>query len=113
MDIKISDGDWATDERGMPITLSGETEILQRAYMRLRIPRGSLLHDPELGSRFGEIDRSKRENADKLAFLFAQQALSPLAPKITVTGASVEFADKTTITINTVTDTKKEVVFII
>lgn len=113
MDIKISNGDWARDEQGMPIVLSGETEILQRAFLRLRIPKGAFLHDPSLGSRFGEINPDSRENADRLAFLFAQQALSPLTPKITVTGARVDFDEKRKITISAVTDTKKEVSFII
>lgn len=113
MDIKISDGDWATNECGMPIILSGETEILQRAFLRLRIPKGSFLHDPEFGSRFNEIDPSNRENADRLAFLFAQRALSPLAPKITVTDARVDFGEKASITVKIVTDTEKEVNFII
>ena len=113
MDIKISDGDWAKDECGMPITLSGETEILQRAFLRLRIPRGAFLHAPELGSRFHELDPNNRENADRLAFLFAQQALAPLAPKIIVSRAKVDFGEKAVITITATTDTKKEVKFII
>jgi len=113
MDIKITDGDWATDQCGMPIVLSGETEILQRAFLRLRIPKGSFLHDRELGSRFGEINPESRENADRLAFLFAQRALSSLSPKITVTDAQVDFGEKTVITVSVVTDTEKEVKFII
>lgn len=113
MDIKITDGDWATNECGMPIILSDETEILQRAFLRLRIPKGAFLHAPELGSRFSEISPNNRENANRLAFLFAQQALAPLAPKIIVGGAQVDFGEKTTITITATTDTKKEVKFII
>lgn len=113
MDIKISDGDWTTDECGMPVILSGETELLQQAFLRLRIPKGSFLHAPELGSRFHEINQSNRENANKLAFLFAQQALSPLAPRIIVSGAQVDFEEATVITISATTDTKKEVKFII
>ena len=113
MDIKISNGDWAVDECGIPVVLSGETELLQRAFLCLKIPKGAFLHSTELGSRFSEINPENRENADRLALLFAQQALSPLAPKINVTGAKVDFGEKTVITINTITDTKKEVQFII
>ena len=113
MDIKISNGDWATDSCGMPIPLSGETEILQRAFLRLRVPKGAFLHAPEFGSRFNEINPDNRENANKLAFLFAQQALAPLAPKITVIDARAEFGEKTAITVKVITDNQKEVFFII
>ena len=110
MDIKISNGDWATNECGMPIIISDETELLQQAFLRLKIPRGSFLHDTELGSRFGEINTQGRENADKLALLFAQQALAPLSAKIRVTGARV---NPDTITISAVTQADKEVEFTI
>lgn len=113
MDTKISGGDWAVDECGMPITVSGETELIQKAFLRLRIPKGAFLHAPELGSRFSEINPESRENANQLAFLFAQQALSPLAPEITVTQARVSFGEKRTVTVNAITNTEKEVEFII
>lgn len=113
MDIKISSGDWAVDECGMPVILSGETALLQKAFIRLRIPKGAFLHASELGSRFSEINPENRENANRLAFIFAQQALLPLAPKITVTEAKVDFGEKAVITVNAITDTEKEVKFII
>ncbi|MBR5272473.1 MAG: hypothetical protein IKU25_03650 [Clostridia bacterium] len=113
MDIKISNGDWATDECGMPITISNETELLQQAFLRLKIPKGAFLHDAEFGSRFAEITPENRENADKLAFLFAQQALSPLASQMRVSGANVQFGEKNVITISAVIGAEKEVQFTI
>ena len=113
MDIKISDGDWATDDCGMPVMITDETELLQQAFLRLRVPKGAFLHDKNFGSRFAEINPESRENADRLAFLFAQQALAPLSSKLRVTKAEVESGEKISITITAVTDTEKEVKFII
>ena len=113
MDIKISAGDWEVDECGMPVTLTGETQLIQKAFLRLLIPKGSFLHSPELGSRFSEILPESRENSSRLALIFAQQALADLATKITVTDAAVNFGEKTVITVKAITDTKKEVQFII
>ena len=89
MDIRILNGDWATDGCGMPVSVSGEDELIQRALIRLRTPLGSFLHDASLGSRFFEIDTEREENADRLAFLFACSALAPLGDKVRVVSANV------------------------
>ena len=89
MDVKILNGDICTDSCGIPVMLAEEERILQRAFLRLKVPKGSFLHDTDFGSRFFEIDESARENADALALLFAKQALSPLADDIEVKSAQV------------------------
>lgn len=89
MDVKILNGDICTDTCGIPVMISDDAQTLQRAFLRLKVPKGAFLHDADFGSRFFEINRSTRENADALAFLFAKQALSALSDKIGVKSAHV------------------------
>lgn len=79
MEMKMADGDWAMDERGMPIRLFGREAALQRIRNRLEIPRGSFLLDPFLGSRLHEIRKGCAGNPEQQALQFAQEALAPMA----------------------------------
>ncbi|WP_283610149.1 GPW/gp25 family protein [Faecalispora anaeroviscerum] len=51
MDIRLDQGDFAVGSNGLPDSVSGKEELLQRALIRLSVPRGSFSYDPELGSR--------------------------------------------------------------
>ena len=47
-------GGLKTDGRGMPFSISGEDELLQRAGICLSVPRGSFVYESGLGSRLRE-----------------------------------------------------------
>lgn len=51
MDIRLDQGDFAVGGNGLPCSVSGKEELLQRAFICLTIPRGSFSYDPQLGSR--------------------------------------------------------------
>lgn len=55
MDTLIQDGDFAADASKIPIKISGEDEVKQRIYIRLKAKKGSFLYDRNLGSRLYEL----------------------------------------------------------
>lgn len=55
LDTLIQNGDFAPDPSKMPIKISGEDEVKQRIYIRLKAKRGSFLYDRNFGSRFYEL----------------------------------------------------------
>lgn len=54
-------GGLKTDGRGMPFSISGEDELLQRAGICLSVPMGSFVYESGLGSRL-------RETSDRRSF---------------------------------------------
>ena len=50
IDTLLVNGEHFTDNRGIPIRISGERELIQRALLRLTIQKGSFTQDPALGS---------------------------------------------------------------
>ncbi|MBE6833438.1 histidine kinase [Faecalispora sporosphaeroides] len=51
MDTRLDGGDFAVGANGLPGSVGGREELLQRALIRLTVPRGSFSYDPELGGR--------------------------------------------------------------
>lgn len=49
MDLALENGDFKT-ANGIPVTLRGKEELLQRASLLLGVHRGGFVYDPELGS---------------------------------------------------------------
>jgi hypothetical protein len=50
MDTKLLNRDIDTTARGLPFLIGGERELLQRAFIRLTVRKGSFPLDPSLGS---------------------------------------------------------------
>ena len=63
MDTRLCDGDFAKGENGLPETVEGMEELLQRAQIRLCIPKGAFVHDPSLGSRLAQLQPAPAEAA--------------------------------------------------
>lgn len=89
MDTLLSGGDHALDGRGLPATIDGDRELVQRALIRLQVRRGSFAADPALGSDLHKLRGARPEALGRLALAYAQEALSPM------TGVAVEAADVT------------------
>ena len=74
MDHILQDGDFALNASGYPETAAGTRALLQRAELRLRIPRGSFDYDGLLGSRLPAM----RGMNEEWALALAREALAPL-----------------------------------
>lgn len=90
MDTLINNGDFAVSNTGIPVSISGYSELLQRAIICLSVKRGSFLHDKTLGSKLSEIKTSTVEAKDELALAMAQQALKN-QPQIRACSAQVQY----------------------
>ncbi len=55
MDTLLQNGDYAKDERGYPVTVSGAQELAQRVLIRLTTKKGGFAPDPALGSALHRI----------------------------------------------------------
>lgn len=75
MELKLRDGAYVISPAGLPETVSGAEEILQRALLRLAARRGSFWPDPEYGSRLHTLCRLKPGQRASAARLFAAEAL--------------------------------------
>lgn len=71
-------GDHSTDSRRIPIKITGERELIQRALLRLCIRKGSFAEDPELGSDLHKLQGVYGENTGRLAQSYVQEALLPM-----------------------------------
>lgn len=79
MDIKLdkNTGDFFKDERGMPVDITGLEELLQRAYIAVAVPMGTL---PAAGSFGGDrilVEKGLETDRGQEGFLaMAENALS-------------------------------------
>lgn len=83
MDIRLDQGDFAVGVSGLPSSVSGREELLQRALIRLTVPRGSFSYDPGLGSRLHTLVMSGADLSARAREL-VEEALAALP------GVSVE-----------------------
>lgn len=70
MELKWKDGGLALGPGGIPETVSGLEELLQKVWMRLALRRGSFPYGRELGSGLADWDAGEehsRERAEALA----------------------------------------------
>lgn len=78
MDTLLMDGDFAVNDCGLPLTAAGREELLQRAWIRLRVPKGSFAYDTALGSRLSTLDPAEGD-LNTRAREMAEEALGGLA----------------------------------
>ena len=91
MDTAIANGDFKTDAKGLPVTVEGAEELLQRAMFRLTVPQGSFLYDGQLGSRLHTLKETYERPAalGETALQMAREALEPME-QVTVQSVQVE-----------------------
>lgn len=77
MDTALRDGDFAVSAAGIPFPVRAAPELLQRALIRLTVPRGSFPYDPALGSSLHALDPAD-PGFYQQAFQAVQEALIPL-----------------------------------
>ena len=76
MELKLRDGRYTLSAAGVPETVRGTEEILQRALMRLTARRGAFWPEPEYGSRLHTLLQLKPSQRAAAAKLFVTEALS-------------------------------------
>lgn len=89
MDTLLVGGDHALDGRGLPVAVTGERELIQRALIRLSVRRGAFAPDPALGSELYKLSGARSDLLERLALSYAQEALAPM-PQVGVYGVQVE-----------------------
>lgn len=68
--------DMAKDSRGMPASITGAQELLQRILIRLTVRKGGFPPDPELGSRVPLLANCPPAQLDSLADSYVREALA-------------------------------------
>ena len=86
MDRMLKNGDYVKTADGTLATVTGGEELLQYAAMRLLARRGEFVYAPAFGSRLAQLSPDDSEKA----FVFAQEALSPMLPKVQVVAAECD-----------------------
>ena len=86
MDTLLKNGDFALDAKGLPYLAAGLDELLQRAYLRLQIPKGEFVYDPSMGNR-AHLEKDADIRRTQI-YDFAREALSPM--NVTVLQADIE-----------------------
>lgn len=51
MDLKLENGDIATETNGSPVKVYGIDELIQQAVICITVPKGSYIYDRNLGSQ--------------------------------------------------------------
>jgi phage gp46-like protein len=90
LDTLLAGGDHARNSRGLPIKLTGDRELIQRALLRLCVRKGSFAEDPGLGSELYKLAQARAMGAadmERLALSYAQEALLPM-PQVSVAAVS-------------------------
>lgn len=78
MDTKLSNGDFALDGRGLPFSVDKTGELLQRAFIRLRVPKGSFVLDKELGSTLYKLRELPDKDLHTAVPVAVREALLPV-----------------------------------
>lgn len=90
MDTAISNGDFMLDSNGIPISIYGIQEILQRALIRLTVRKGSFIYDTNLGSDLYELKKTTSTSIKSRALSMVKEALKPMS-NVLVDDVSTEF----------------------
>ena len=78
MDTLLVQGDHYTDARGLPLAITGEQELIQRALIRLQVKKGSFSLDRSLGSELYKLRHSGSKINNRLAMSYVQEALADM-----------------------------------
>jgi hypothetical protein len=93
VDTVIATGTHAVDGRGLPVAVTGVRERLQRALIRLAVPKGRFALDTALGSELHRLAGCPPQNRDRTALAYVQEALAPIR-ELRVLGASCQMRDE-------------------
>lgn len=78
MDTWLYRGDHKKNEQGFVEKISGGMEKIQRAIIRLSVPKGSFALDEELGSKLSMLGKVPGNQREELALEYAREAILPV-----------------------------------
>lgn len=78
VDTKLENGDFAVDGRGVSFFIDKTEGVLQRAYIRLKVPKGAFVLDKELGSTLYRLAELPDKDLHTAALIAAREALLPV-----------------------------------
>lgn len=91
MDTAVYNGEFTLDSRGMPYSITGLAELLQRVYISLKVKRGSFIYSRNLGCEPGDVHQAEDALHSRAELLareatadIPQAALSNLRASVTV-----------------------------
>ncbi len=76
MALKIADGKYVLTDRGDPVSVRGDDEVLERVLFKLKVRRNSFLPMPNLGSRLYLLPKEKKANIENAARQYITEALA-------------------------------------
>lgn len=77
MDTKVLNGNFVVGSNGLPVTVTGQAELIQYARLRLLLRRGRFPYNRALGSGLWQWSREEEHAADR-ALALANEALLDL-----------------------------------
>lgn len=75
MDMRIQNGDFVPDRRGIPRSCSGCEEVINRVLLALTARRGGFAKLPRFGSRLYQLRGGSQERMDSEAAVMVREAL--------------------------------------
>ena len=75
MELRLSEGKYVCDDRGIPISDSGDQEIVDRVLFKLTARQGEFPFLPNLGSRLYKLPFEKSANLRNVAYQYVLEAI--------------------------------------
>lgn len=86
MELLLQHGDHSRNEQGFLQQVDGAQQLVQRAMVRLTVPKGKFVLNPQLGSLLHTLGRTAPAQREQLALEYAREALLEM-PEIRVVAA--------------------------
>lgn len=86
MELLLQHGDHSRNEQGFLQQVDGAQQLVQRAMVRLTVPKGKFLLNPQLGSLLHTLGRTAPAQREQLALEYAREALLEM-PEMRVVAA--------------------------
>lgn len=75
MELLLQHGDHSRNGQGFLQEVDGAQQLVQRAMVRLTVPKGKFVLNPQLGSLLHTLGRTAPAQREQLALEYAQEAL--------------------------------------
>lgn len=86
MELLLQHGDHSRNEQGFLQQVDGAQQLVQRAMVRLTVPKGKFVLNPQLGSLLHTLGRTAPAQREQLALEYAREALLEM-PEMRVVAA--------------------------
>ena len=84
MELLLQHGDHSRNGQGFLQEVDGAQQLIQRAMVRLTVPKGKFVLNPQLGSLLHTLGRTAPAQREQLALEYAQEALLEMPDELLV-----------------------------